>query len=84
MDTFLEIKLCSKFNFIIFQYGKDYDFDAPVKLLDKHLHGMAESVDEQLVVVSQVSYLFFLFAIPVHYFFPQTTPINLCVFFLHE
>ncbi|KAL6136346.1 hypothetical protein ACLB2K_061642 [Fragaria x ananassa] len=36
------------------EYGKDYDFDAPVKLLDKHLHAMAESSDEQLVVVSQV------------------------------
>ncbi|KAK9925238.1 hypothetical protein M0R45_033567 [Rubus argutus] len=36
------------------EYGKDYDFDAPVKLLDKHLHAMAESVEEQLVVVSQV------------------------------
>lgn len=37
------------------QYGKDYEFDAPVKLLDKHLHAMAQSLDEQLVVVSQVS-----------------------------
>ncbi|GAB4836624.1 Protease Do-like 9 [Ancistrocladus abbreviatus] len=36
------------------EYGKDYEFDAPVKLLDKHLHAMAESEDEQLVVVSQV------------------------------
>ncbi|KAM7278126.1 hypothetical protein ACFE04_005260 [Oxalis oulophora] len=36
------------------EYGKDYEFDAPVKLLDKHLHAMAKSVDEQLVVVSQV------------------------------
>ncbi|KAL7607595.1 hypothetical protein Lser_V15G20632 [Lactuca serriola] len=36
------------------EYGKDYDFDAPVKLLDKHLHAMAQSIDEQLVVVSQV------------------------------
>ncbi|XP_009349861.1 protease Do-like 9 [Pyrus x bretschneideri] len=36
------------------EYGKDYEFDAPVKLLDKHLHAMAESIDEQLVVVSQV------------------------------
>ncbi|XP_050223077.1 protease Do-like 9 [Mercurialis annua] len=36
------------------EYGKDYEFDAPVKLLDKHLHAMAQSVDEQLVVVSQV------------------------------
>ncbi|XP_057982835.1 protease Do-like 9 [Malania oleifera] len=36
------------------EYGKDYEFDAPVKLLDKHLHAMAQSIDEQLVVVSQV------------------------------
>ncbi|KAL0741791.1 hypothetical protein Bca4012_083304 [Brassica carinata] len=36
------------------EYGKEYEFDAPVKLLDKHLHAMAQSVDEQLVVVSQV------------------------------
>ncbi|RDX87525.1 Protease Do-like 9, partial [Mucuna pruriens] len=36
------------------EYGKDYEFDAPVKLLHKHLHSMAQSVDEQLVVVSQV------------------------------
>lgn len=34
--------------------GRDYEFDAPVKLLDKFLHAMAQSVDEQLVVVSQV------------------------------
>ncbi|KAL1824615.1 hypothetical protein DCAR_0312696 [Daucus carota subsp. sativus] len=34
------------------EYEKDYD--APVKLLEKHLHGMAQSVDEQLVVLSQV------------------------------
>ncbi|GMJ04232.1 degradation of periplasmic proteins 9, DegP protease 9 [Hibiscus trionum] len=36
------------------EYGKDYEFDAPVKLLDKHLHAMSQSTDEQLVVVSQV------------------------------
>ncbi|XLT05197.1 hypothetical protein HN51_043946 [Arachis hypogaea] len=36
------------------QYGKDYEFNAPVKLLEKHLHAMAQSVDEQLVVVSHV------------------------------
>ncbi|KAJ0982248.1 hypothetical protein J5N97_010503 [Dioscorea zingiberensis] len=35
-------------------YGKDYELEAPVKLLDKHLHSMAQSPDEQLVVVSQV------------------------------
>jgi hypothetical protein len=43
------------------QYGKDYEFDAPVKLLDKHLHAMAQSPDEQLVVVSQVCSLQALF-----------------------
>uniref|UniRef100_A0A1S3XDE6 Protease Do-like 9 n=1 Tax=Nicotiana tabacum TaxID=4097 RepID=A0A1S3XDE6_TOBAC len=36
------------------EYEKDYEFDAPVKLLDKLLHAMAQSIDEQLVVVSQV------------------------------
>ncbi|PHT26163.1 Protease Do-like 9 [Capsicum baccatum] len=36
------------------EYGKDYEFDAPVKLMDKLLHAMAQSIDEQLVVVSQV------------------------------
>lgn len=38
------------------QYGKDYEYDAPVKLLDKLLHTMAHSHDEQLVVISQVSF----------------------------
>lgn len=36
------------------EYGKDYDYDAPVKLLEKLLHSMAQTEDEQLVVVSQV------------------------------
>eukprot|EP01018_Ginkgo_biloba_P014667 Gb_06473 [translate_table: standard] len=36
------------------EYGKDYDYDAPVKLLDKLLHSMAQTEDEQLVVISQV------------------------------
>ena len=36
------------------QYGKDYEYEAPVKLLDKLLHSMPQSPDEQLVVVSQV------------------------------
>lgn len=44
--------------FFLFQYGKDYEYDAPVKLLDKHLHAMSQSPDEQLVVVSQVSFSF--------------------------
>ena len=36
------------------EYGQHYDFDAPVKLLDKMLHGHAEAPDSQLVVLSQV------------------------------
>ncbi|CAI5938193.1 unnamed protein product [Closterium sp. NIES-65] len=35
-------------------YGKDYDYDAPVKLLDKLMHRMRQSDDEQVVVISQV------------------------------
>ncbi|KAB1202453.1 Protease Do-like 9 [Morella rubra] len=35
-------------------YGKEYEYEAPVKLLDKLLHSMPQSPDEQLVVVSQV------------------------------
>ncbi|QHO28097.1 DEAD-box ATP-dependent RNA helicase [Arachis hypogaea] len=34
------------------QYGKDYEFDTPVKLLEKHLHAMAQFVDEQLLVIA--------------------------------
>ncbi|KAK7389037.1 hypothetical protein VNO78_23869 [Psophocarpus tetragonolobus] len=36
------------------EYGKDYEYEAPVKLLDKLLHSMPQLPDEQLVVVSQV------------------------------
>ncbi|XP_062233212.1 protease Do-like 9 [Phragmites australis] len=36
------------------EYGKDYENDAPAKLLDKHLHAMAQTPDEQIVVLSQV------------------------------
>ncbi|XP_026387314.1 protease Do-like 9 [Papaver somniferum] len=36
------------------EYGKDYEYNTPVKLLDKHLYAMAETEDEQLVVISQV------------------------------
>ncbi|XP_026432802.1 uncharacterized protein LOC113330171 [Papaver somniferum] len=38
----------------LFKYGKDYEYNTPVKLLDKHLYAMAETEDEQLVVISQV------------------------------
>lgn len=36
------------------QYGKDYEYEASVKLLDKLLHEFRQSPDEQIVVVSQV------------------------------
>ncbi|CAI7925936.1 unnamed protein product [Closterium sp. NIES-53] len=36
------------------EYGKDYDYDAPVRLLDKLMHRMRQSDDEQVVVISQV------------------------------
>ncbi|KAL2465249.1 Protease Do-like 9 [Abeliophyllum distichum] len=36
------------------EYGKDYEFGAPVKLLDKLMHEMPQSPEEQIVVVSQV------------------------------
>lgn len=36
------------------EYGKDYEYEAPVKLLDKLLHEFRQSPDEQIVVVSQV------------------------------
>ncbi|KAK9830697.1 hypothetical protein WJX74_002951 [Apatococcus lobatus] len=36
------------------EYGKDFDFEAPVKLLDKMLHGMASHEGQQVVVLSQV------------------------------
>lgn len=36
------------------EYGKDYEYEAPIKLLDKLLHEFPQSPDEQIVVVSQV------------------------------
>ncbi|KAL3818643.1 hypothetical protein ACJIZ3_004548 [Penstemon smallii] len=36
------------------EYGKEYEYEAPVKLLDKLLHEMPQSLGEQIVVVSQV------------------------------
>lgn len=42
------------------QYGKDYDLEAPVKLLDKLLHEMPQFPDEQIVVISQVLIVFFI------------------------
>jgi len=37
------------------EYGKEYDFDAPVKLLDSMMHAMADKPDQQVVVLCQVS-----------------------------
>jgi hypothetical protein len=55
--VFLSIPVClfvsvNLWFFINLQFGNL--FDVPIKLLDKHLHAMAQSIDEQLVVVSQV------------------------------
>ncbi|CAN6363304.1 unnamed protein product [Urochloa humidicola] len=36
------------------EFGKKYEYDGPVTLVWKHFHGLAESPDEQLVVISQV------------------------------
>ncbi|KAK6153322.1 hypothetical protein DH2020_012961 [Rehmannia glutinosa] len=36
------------------EYGKEYGYEAPVKLLDKLLYEMPQSLEEQVVVVSQV------------------------------
>jgi len=47
------------------QYGKDCDYDALFQLLDKLLHSMSQSDDEQLVVVSEVLYLGATFVLDV-------------------
>ncbi|GAX84374.1 hypothetical protein CEUSTIGMA_g11796.t1 [Chlamydomonas eustigma] len=36
------------------EYGKEYDFDAPVRLLEKMMHALADSKKQQVVVLSQV------------------------------
>ncbi|KAJ6688125.1 PROTEASE DO-LIKE 9 [Salix koriyanagi] len=41
-------------DFHLISMAKEYEFEAPVKLLDKLLHSMPKSPDEQIVVVSQV------------------------------
>ena len=40
--------------FLRSEYGREYDFEAPVKLLDALLHGHAEAAGEQVVLLSQV------------------------------
>lgn len=36
------------------EYGKDYDYDSPVKLLDLLLHGKSKRTDQQVVVLGHV------------------------------
>lgn len=36
------------------EYGKEYDFDAPVKLLDAMMHEQAQEKGQQVVVLGQV------------------------------
>ena len=36
------------------EYGKDYDYDAPVKLLDRMMHDYVKEPGQKVVVVSQV------------------------------
>lgn len=36
------------------EYGKDYDYDSPVKLLDLLLHGKCKQADQQVVVLGHV------------------------------
>jgi hypothetical protein len=36
------------------EYGKDYDFDAPVRLLDRMSHDQVKVPGENVVVISQV------------------------------
>lgn len=40
--------------FLESEYGSDYEFDSPVRILDKLLHGQAEYGDQQVVVLAQV------------------------------
>jgi hypothetical protein len=36
------------------EYGEEFPFRAPIKLLDQHLYGLKSTSDEQVVVLSQV------------------------------
>ena len=33
---------------------QEYDFDAPVRILEKMMHSLADTVDQQVVVLGQV------------------------------
>ena len=36
------------------EYGKEFDFEAPVKLLDRLMHSMPSSRQQQVIVLGQV------------------------------
>lgn len=36
------------------EYGKEFDFDSPVRLLDKLMHGQVSQAGEEVVVLAQV------------------------------
>lgn len=40
--------------FLLSEYGQDYEYETPVDILQKLLHGMAEHEDQEVVVLSQV------------------------------
>lgn len=46
--------LCLQVPYLRSEYGKEYDFDAPVKLLDRMMHGHSDTAGQQVVVLSQV------------------------------
>ena len=43
------------------EYGGDYDTDSPVKLLDKLLYGMKQTAKQQVVLLSQVRPISFMY-----------------------
>ena len=45
---------CMQVPYLRSEYGKEYDFDAPVKLLDRMMHGHSDTAGQQVVVLSQV------------------------------
>ena len=45
---------CCTIPYLRSEYGKDYDYEAPVRILDKLFNSNADSKDEQIVVLSQV------------------------------
>ena len=36
------------------EYGKDYEYDSPIKIVDQLLYGKCQRKDQQMVVLGQV------------------------------